>query len=401
MNRRLLIVDDEPGILEAYRIILSSNAGAAPRILSSRSGAALAASTPQASAVEALDPLFVTSGEQALLEIQTAFKAGQPFAGGFFDVKLGSGIDGIETIRRAKEIDPNLLCCVVTAYQDRTLDEINRIFGEEYSDRWDFLTKPFATNEILQKARNMVSNWERRRREAEHLEQIQFQQEQLVKSERLAAVGSLARGIGHEFGNILHRIMGIAELALQKNDPEELKASLKVTATAAERGAMIVRDLQSLVKMQTKRESVNLYEPYKECLCLIEHELKKASVQLKEEWDPSIPRIMGNPVELGQVFLNLLINAVHSMEGSGGTLTIKSFVKDSKVCVSIRDTGCGILPEHMSRLFEPLFTTKGDKGTGIGLSVSRKIVTNHNGHIHVESEVGKGTCFTLSFPAAN
>jgi signal transduction histidine kinase len=399
MNRRLLVVEDEPGIIEAYRIILTPVATAPVRILSSRTAAAAAVS-PIAHPSEAFEVTVATSGEQALIELAHAVKDGKPFAGGFFDVKLGSGIDGIETIRQAKDIDPQLSCCIVTAYQDRNLDEIHRIFGEAFSDRWDFLTKPFSHNEILQKARNLVSNWDRRKREKEYLLQIQAQQDQLLRSERLAAIGSLARGIGHEFGNILHRIMGISELALLKKDPTEMAAALEVVLTAAERAGVIVRNLQSLVKMQTKRERVNLYDPFKECLSLIEHELKKASVQVAEEWDGSLPTVQGNAVELGQVFLNLMINAVHAMEATGGTLTIRSYKEGNTACIEIQDTGSGICEENLAHIFEPLFTTKGERGSGIGLSVVRKIVTNHQGTVSVRSEVGKGSTFTLRFPAA-
>lgn len=395
-NQRILVVDDEPGILDAYRIILAPAATAPARVASSRRAASTAAQVELAFPV--FEVTYASTGEAALLEVEKALKEGRPFAGGFFDVKLGSGIDGIETIRRIKDLDPSLLCCMVTAYQDRNLDEINKIFGDEYSDRWDFLTKPFAHNEIQQKARGLVSNWDRRKREKEYLEQIQAQQDQLVRSERLAAIGGLARGIGHEFGNILHRLMGIAELALQRKDPEEMKSSLELIASGAERAGVIVRNLQSLVKMQSKRENLNLYEPLKECLSLIDHELKKSSVKVVENWEGTLPRVLGNKVEIGQVFLNLMINAMHAMEPKGGTLSIDSFVLEGKVCVRLSDTGSGIDAADLPKIFEPLFTTKGDKGTGIGLSVARKIMVNHSGDIRVETEKGKGTSFTLVFP---
>jgi signal transduction histidine kinase len=395
-NQRILVVDDEPGILEAYRIILAPVALAPVRVASSRRSAVAQVETNP----EEFEVTYAATGEAALVEIEKALKDGRPFAGGFFDVKLGSGIDGIETIRRIKDLDPSLLCCMVTAYQDRNLDEINKIFGEEYSDRWDFLTKPFAHNEIHQKARSLVSNWDRRKREKEYLKQIESQQDQLVRSERLAAIGGLARGIGHEFGNILHRLMGIAELALQRKDPEEMKSSLELIASGAERAGVIVRNLQSLVKMQSKRENLNLYEPLKECLSLIDHELRKASVKVEEKWDGSLPRVLGNKVEIGQVLLNLMINAMHSMEPKGGTLLIESYLAEGKVCVRLSDTGSGIDPADLPKIFEPLFTTKGDKGTGIGLSVARKIMINHSGDIRVETEKGKGTSFTLVFPAS-
>ncbi len=398
MNRRLLVVDDEPGVLDAYRIILQPVLTAQPRLASSRHSAA-AQSLPTPQSAEAFEVSYATNAESALQAIEAAVKIGKPFAGGFFDVKLGPGIDGIETIRRAIQIDPELLCCIVTAYQDRSLDEIHRIFGDAFSDQWDFLSKPFSHNEIQQKARHLSLNWDRRKREKLYLEQIRSQQDQLIRSERLAAVGGLARGIAHELGNLLHRVIGISELSLQKADPVEMNNALHTIIIAAERAGNIVRNLQSLVKMESKREPLNLYEPFQECRLLLDHELRQAGVVLEEKWAPTLPRVQANRTEIGQVFLNLLINAVHAMEPNGGKITVRSYGQDHLSVVEITDTGCGIPAENLTQIFEPLFTTKGDKGTGIGLSISRKILTNHNGRIEVLSQPGKGTTFKLSFPA--
>lgn len=411
-NNRILVLDDEPGILDAYRLILQPGgigggmSTPAPRVVSSRSSAARAVATQGALAVApatAFEVQYVNSGEKALEVIADAVKAGRPFAGGFFDVKLGPGIDGIETIRRARDLDKGMLFVMVTAYQDRSIDEISRIFGHEFADRWDFLTKPFSSNEILQKSRNLVSNWDRREKNRLYLAQIEEQQRQLVLSERLAAIGTLARGIGHEFGNILNRIMGMSELALAKNDPKETLETLKVVVSASERAGHIVRNLQALVKMQTERSPVDVHEPLRQALALVDHELKKAGITLEEKFDANLPPLTANRVELGQVFLNLIINATHAMEGGSGktaTLTIQTSLQNGSVCVAITDTGTGISADVLPNIFEPLFTTKGDKGTGIGLSVSRKIITNHNGHIRVQSAPGKGSTFTVVLPAA-
>lgn len=393
MNRRILIVEDEPSIVEAYRMILETSPSA-PRIVSSRTSAAVAVASP---AVQPFELHTVSTGEAALVEIEKACRSGQPFAGGFIDVKLGGGIDGIETIKRARTVDPDMLYCVVTAYQDRALDEIERLFGEDFADKWDYLNKPFSQAEILQKARHLASYWDRRKREREYTLQIEQQQDQLVKTERLAAIGSLARGIGHEFGNILHRIIGIAELAARKNDPAQMRQSLQTIMLASERAGAVVRNLQALVKMQTKRERVNLYEPLKECLTLVEHELQKDGIAVVEDWDPDLSPVLANRVEMGQVFLNLFINAMHAMETTGGTLTLRGYARDSSVVVEIIDTGSGISPEAQKRLFEPLFTTKGDRGSGIGLSVCRKILTNHSAAITLESNPGRGTTVRLVF----
>jgi signal transduction histidine kinase len=396
MNRKLLILDDEPAVLEAYQGIFAPAVSSQP-LRSSRRSSAVAAIAPSP---ESFEIQCVKTGEEALKILEQAKQSGSPFVGGFFDVKLGNGMDGIETIRRAKEMDPGLLCVVVTAYQDRSIDEISRLFGEEYADRWDFLTKPFSHNEILQKARNLISQWDRREREKKYLEQIKTQQEQLIRTERLAAIGALARGIGHEFGNILHRLIGMAEIAIQKKDPTESISTLQNIAKGAERAGVIVRNLQSLVKMETKRESLSLVEPVGDALQLVEHELKKYSIDYKTEWATDLPAVRASSVELSQVALNIIINAIHAMEQKGGTLTLRTYREKEWAVLEISDTGCVIPPENIPKLFEPLFTTKGERGTGIGLSVCKKIITNHNGTISVDSTVGKGTTFRVFLPVS-
>jgi signal transduction histidine kinase len=295
-------------------------------------------------------------------------------------------------------MDVELLCVIVSAYQDRSVDEILKIFGEEYADRWDFLTKPFSTNEIVQKSRNLISNWDRRKREKEYLQKIQEQQEQLVRAERLAAIGTLARGIGHEFGNILFRIIGLAELAIEKGESNQMKEALKTVLASAERASIIVRNLQSLVKMEVKREEADIREPIRQSLQLMEHELHKSNVTFTENYPATLPRVRFNLIEFGQVFLNLFINAVHAMEPKGGKLGIQVNTEGQWFKIDIQDTGCGIAPEDAQHIFEPLFTTKGERGTGIGLSVAKKIVENHNGRLEVKSEVGKGSLFTIRLP---
>lgn len=395
------MLDDEAPIREAYQSILAPTLSATPVIRSSRRGKAAVATAEQpAVAPEPFELTLVESGSEAIAAIEMSVCNHQPFAMGFFDVKIGGEFDGIETIRRAKAIDPNLLCVIVTAYQDRSIEEIGRIFGENFSDRWDFLNKPFSHAEILQKARNSVANWDRRKREREYIQQIKNQQEQLVLAERLAAVGTLARGIGHEFGNILLSIMGNADLALQTKDPREMEEALKIIAKSSDRAAILVRNLQSMVKMERRREKLQLSVPVKEALELIGHELKKKSIKVVETFAPGLPELSLNKIEIGQVILNLAINSIHALEPQGGEIRIGARLDEKGKAVVLRfeDTGCGIPDDYVDQIFEPLFTTKGGKGSGLGLSVSKKIVENHGGTIEVQSAVGKGTVFTIRLP---
>ncbi len=397
MNRRLLILDDEPGILEAYAGILAPRSS--PTVRSSRQ---VAGAAPQPTeAIGAFEPTYVSNGPDALKAIETALTEGRPFAGGFFDVKLGPGWDGIETLKRAKDVDTDFLCVIVTAYQDRSIEDITKLFGETFSDRWDFLSKPFTRGEILQKANNLVANWDRRKREKEYIERIKTQQEQLVRSERLAAVGTLARGIGHEFGNILLSIMGNADLALQTKDPQQMEEALQLVGKSSERAAVILRNLQSMVKKEAIRVPHDIHIPIKEALELVAFELRKQSIALTHQYAKNLPLILMDRIEIGQVFLNLTINAIHAVAGRKGQIHVETKLLDGGVQINFSDNGKGIEPKHLGRIFEPLFTTKEGTGSGIGLSVSKKIIETHQGQIHVNSILGQGTTFAIWLPAAD
>lgn len=391
-NRTILIVDDEPETLKGYAEFLAP-AGAQARV-SSRSLAKAPADASNAAPRETYKLLLAPSGEKAIEIFKEERAAGRRVAAGFFDVKLEGGIDGLATIQAIKALDPDIHCVIVTAYHDRSVEEIHSLFGEEFKDHWDYLNKPFTQGEIVQKARQMVGAWNRHQK-------IQALQNELVKSERLAAVGQVARGIGHEFGNILLRIIGKADLAMMEKDMNVVRDHLKVLMGAAERAGVIVRNLQSFAKTEPQLQSIPLSDPLEDALVLIHHDFAKNSVNANKSYNSKTP-VRIDKGKLSQVFLNLLINAMHAMP-KGGTITIT--VEDSVsaegkpgVQARVADTGTGIPPEVLPRIFDYAFTTKGDSGSGLGLSVSKEIVEAHHGAILVKTSLGKGTEFIVWIP---
>ncbi len=160
----LLIVDDERGILETYAHYLTP----------SKEGGIIPSARRQPSAVKTerisgYRLLMATTGEQAVDLVQLEADQGRRVQVGFFDMKIPGGIDGLETIRRIRAIDPDIYCVIVTAYQDRSLEEIAKVFGAEAIDHWDYLNKPFTANEIVQKARNATVFWQKRREDEARL----------------------------------------------------------------------------------------------------------------------------------------------------------------------------------------------------------------------------------------
>jgi two-component system NtrC family sensor kinase len=395
-NKTLLIVDDEPETLNGYAEFLAPRE-AAPARRSSRAKAGEPSSSNGPSPSEKYNLLLAKSGEEAVELFKSEMKAGRRVAAGFFDVKLEGGMDGLATISAIKALDKDIRCVVVTAYHDRSIEEIHKLFGEDFKDQWDYLNKPFTQGEIVQKARQMVGAWNRQR-------QLEAVNSQLVRSERLAAVGQVARGVGHEFGNILLRIIGKTDLALMEKDVAKIHAHLQVVMNAAERAGTIVRNLQSFSKTEPVFREAPITQPLDESLSLVNHELVKSSVKLEKRYS-AVPPVRIDVGGLSQVFLNLFINATHAM-AKGGVLTVtveEAFGPEpggtrKGVAARVLDTGTGIPPEVLPRIFDFAYTTKGDRGSGLGLSVSREIVEAQGGRILVKTELGKGTEFTVWLP---
>jgi signal transduction histidine kinase len=388
-NRTLLIVDDEPETLKGYVEILSPKAQTAAR-KSSR----LKAEEAPAASNETFNLILAETGEQAIDLMKKELQAGRRIAAGFFDVKLGQGLDGLETIRTIKELDRDIYCAVVTAYHDRSVDEINDIFGDDFKEQWDYLNKPFTQGEILQKARQMIAAWNRHRLLAS-MNQL------LMRSERMAGIGQVARGIGHEFGNILMRIMGKADIALMETDPAKMKEHLEVILKASERAKNIVRNLQSLSKSEPHFENAEINKPIQEALSLFSHDLVKVSVKLEQSLQ-AVPKTRIDTGGLAQVFLNLFINAAHAMPQGGilkvETLTAKNEEGVLGVVAKVSDSGVGIEPAILPKIFDFAFSTKGSSGSGLGLAISQEIIVAHQGKISVKSELGKGTEFQIWIP---
>ena len=227
---------------------------------------------------------------------------------------------------------------------------------------------------------------------------------------RFENLGRMTLGSIHNINNYLASILGsleiIQELALITEEDADLASYLHNIRRAASDGAGITRRIQDYMRNEVREEGrpVNLSALLDECKDLTEpywnYEPRRKGIiiqtkmQLKE-----VPFLLGNEGELREVFINIIQNAIHAMP-EGGDLVFATWLDEAnQVCASIQDTGSGIPPSVLNRIFDPLFTTKGEKGNGMGLAVSEGIVKRHHGSIQVETEPGKGTTFCLCFPA--
>ncbi|MBI5622264.1 MAG: cache domain-containing protein [Elusimicrobia bacterium] len=235
-------------------------------------------------------------------------------------------------------------------------------------------------------------------------EQIKAHAQEVLKgTERLATIGRLAAGVAHEINNPLGGILVYTHLLLEDTpaaDPR--RSNIEKVVRETERVRRIVRGLLEFARETESRvEENDLNDLVLKTLDLVHRQLLLEKVSLVKDLAPALPPIPLDGDRIRQVLLNLILNAVESMEGKGGSLTIatRHRLEAGTVEASIADTGCGISAENKKRLFEPFFTTKPvGKGTGLGLAISYGIVKKHGGAITVESAEGKGTTFTIVLP---
>jgi PAS domain S-box-containing protein len=229
---------------------------------------------------------------------------------------------------------------------------------------------------------------------------------QLAQAEKLSSIGLLAAGVAHEVNTPLAVISSYTQmLAKQVRGDERLAPLLDRITSQTFRASEIVNSLLNFSRTGSSEFSeIDLNGVIRDTLTLLEHQFKTAGLRLDVDLMPELPRIVGNANKLQQVFLNLFINAKDAMT-TGGSLRVSTEV-NGRVGVLIADTGSGIAPEHMQRIYDPFFTTKNAppegqrRGTGLGLAVTYGIIQEHSGRIQVDSAVGHGTTFRLEFPAA-
>ncbi|MBF0398833.1 MAG: response regulator [Desulfobacterales bacterium] len=228
-------------------------------------------------------------------------------------------------------------------------------------------------------------------------------EKQLRHAQKMEAIGTLAGGIAHDFNNILSIIMGYSELILNKSSLslENTNDVDKILAAANRAKDLIKQILTFSRKEDNKFILLNPAFIIKETMKMLNASIPK-NIEIKQKIDFKSGMIMGEPVQIQQVLMNLCTNAYHAMEKTGGILSVELKNADNYVELTVCDTGYGIEPEITEKIFDPYFTTKDkEKGTGLGLSIVQGIVEKCGGKITVESFIGKGTKFTILFPIVN
>lgn len=221
---------------------------------------------------------------------------------------------------------------------------------------------------------------------------------EMQRSEKLASLGRLVTGVAHELRNPIGVVK--ATVQVMENEYREVNGLTEFTTIIKEQVDRQNRVIQELLDFG--RPSKNLVQPVninslmEKVLTFTSPMIRQHKINLDVLFDPEPPMVLVDPSRIKQVFVNMILNAIQATP-EGGTISIYTYLRDDFICIEFRDTGLGIEPEELPRIFDPFYTTK-ESGTGLGLSISHQIVKSHNGTIHVSSTPGEGTVFKVKLP---
>ncbi len=228
------------------------------------------------------------------------------------------------------------------------------------------------------------------------------QQDQLIQAEKSGSLGVLTAGIGHELNNPLFGILGLGEAIQEEGDPSRVKSYAKDIVEHGRRMAAIIRDFTGVAARGAKgqRVPVDLNVQIDQALAIVQASHDNLRTEIRREYE-ALPKVNALPEELRQVFMNVILNAVQAMDG-GGQLTVRTAARAGIATVAIQDSGPGVPKQHLTKIFDPFFTTKGQgEGSGLGLTIARRIVRKFGGDVRVESQEGHGTTCLITLPTVD
>ena len=281
-----------------------------------------------------------------------------------------------------------------------TLNILGALYVDNQETSAPFSGESLRTAEALARhAALAIENAQLFEREQRNLDDLRQAQSQLLQSEKLATIGQMAAGIAHELNTPLTYIMGNLELLESLADSPAEKEMLSSIAVGAERITGLAQRLLAFSRpAEEEPVALAVNDVIERSLELCHYQILKGGVQLRKELSAALPPVRGVANQLETALINLVVNAVHAMEG-GGTLQLTTAARDGQVEIAVADSGQGIPVEIQPTIFEPFFTTKPEgKGTGLGLSTVLMIVERHKGRIEFTSAPGRGTTFRISLP---
>jgi signal transduction histidine kinase len=293
--------------------------------------------------------------------------------------------------------------------QEATIASLSQ--EEPFENVSDREVDSIAYAQAMQYARDLVKAM---RQKKEQQRRLELTSQQLIRAEKLATVGQVAAAMAHELGNILTPLQMYATLIYKEvednNQQSEIAEFASHITQIANRASHMLRQLVDAARSERAiMIPVDLRDVIADTLALLSPQIKGQRINVHQHYPEHVPRVMGRPDQLEQVFINIGLNAFDVMP-DGGDFTIilepgdgtNQFGQADIITIHLKDTGTGIPPEDVGLLFEPFYTTKErGAGSGLGLFVSYLIIDQHGGAIEVESEPGQGTCFMIKLPTAN
>ncbi len=399
---KVLVIDDEAGPRESLRMILKDNC-----------------------------EVMLAAGPIEGLKLAEQHRPDMVF----LDIKMPE-MEGTEVLRRIKEIDPDIEVSLFTAFAAVDTAQQALRYGAI-----DYLTKPFSVEEVTEVLTRALQRRRERQKERALLQQLQPAAQaisghlqalddrasaederqilqnlteahssietQLSKVARLNAIGEIAAEVAHDVSNFLTAILLRIEMLLmnlkqsQRVDADTVKDALQDIVQAARNGVQAVQRISGISKSDPYEPSqaVNVNDVISDVVNLSIGQFNNGQGSKIGVQTGQVPPVFGSPTALRTAVMNIVINARQALT-NGGQVWVATFAEDDQVIIQVRDTGVGIPPEVMARITEPFFTTKGEQGSGLGLSVARKVIARHEGTLSFDSQAGKGTTVTIRLPVA-
>lgn len=408
-NRRILVIDDNPSIQADFRKILSHNQDSVGGLRDME--ATLFGEKADARPVVTFEVDCATQGQEGYQMVLEAVKSGRPYATAFVDVRMPPGWDGIETVERIWKEYPELQVVICTAYSDYSWDDIVKKLG--HSDQLLILKKPFDNIEVMQMAQALTEKWHLTRQARTHIEEVE---KKVI--ERTREFQEFAYGVSHDLQEPLRKVTAFGDRLRAKCEGQLGKEGLGYLdriQDAAKRMRQLINDLLALSRVTTQAkpcEPVDLSAVISDVLSDLEVLVEQVNGKVEVG---TLPTLHADPTQLRQLFQNLIGNALKFRKkevppviriraetvAAPDQYGAETGNGDRRWQVIVEDNGIGFDQKYRDRVFEVFqrLHARGEyEGSGIGLSLCRKIVSRHGGSISAESQLGRGSKFSITLP---
>jgi signal transduction histidine kinase len=421
---RILIADDEPSMLNAYSSVLLANAALkqSDGSLEDLEAELFGEDRPQLAQPYELE--LCQQGQDAVFAVKQAEAEGRPFSVAFLDVRMPPGINGVETAREIRAIDPGLNIVFVTAYSDTDPRDIARIVPPV--ERLFYVAKPFQPLELQQFASALSNKW---RAEQDLVGAHELLKRQYAELESTNAALAMAKhnaeaasrmkteflaNVSHELRTPLNSIIGFSEMIdKEQHGPlghEKYRSYIRDIHTSGLHLLGVVNDILDISKIEVgefelQEDQVDIAETIDTTLRIVNERANRAGVSVSAELSGALPMLRGDARRVRQILLNLLSNSVKFTAAGGRVVVRAAPTAEGGLIVSVADSGIGIAPEDMEKAMTPFGQVDGKlnrkyEGTGLGLPLAKSLTELHGGRFVLASTVGKGTTVTLEFPTA-